>query len=132
MIRHENMIYGTVRECVKEILRMTDENHFMKFPDFDYAVDTPEDLTLDDLEQYGNGIGEIWLTCRDIAEMFDGDTIHLVSAHYGGGGMNCLELDPDYMDECEDSMVRLIENSSEDIGWGVTAADHILIELREN
>ena len=111
MIKYENLIYGTVRECVEELWKLVDlENRV--FPDFDFAAWVAEDLTLEDLERKGWNCGESWYGCKELGGVFDADTLSLFLGHYGGGGVASTELSDD--EEGKDELIRAIIKSTDE------------------
>lgn len=131
MIKYKNLIYGTVRECVDELWKLIDFNHAI-FPNFDFA--TPyEGLTLEDFKDSDSPLdfGESWHGCKDLGLEFDADTISLLFGHYGGGGIQSLELFGD--DEVKEKkwFMRCIASSVEEIGYSrMLPDDYILIEVK--
>lgn len=110
MIKYNNLIYGTVRECVEELWKLIDFNEW-KFPDFDFAACASEGLTLKDLEKHGWHCGESWYGCKELRSVFDSDTFSLFFGYYGGGGVVSLEIYKD-APECKDDLIRAIRNST--------------------
>ena len=97
MIKYNNLIYGTVRECVEELWKLIDFDNWV-FPDFDFAAWVDEDLTLEDLEKKGWNCGESWYGCRELGNVFNSDTFSLFLGHYGGGGIAGIEINDDDSD----------------------------------
>ena len=108
------IIYGTLRECVDELWKMIDFKNGV-FPDFDFAASVceNEDNACDAYDS-----GECWFGCKDIGKAFDCDTISLMIAHYGGGGITSMELTGEYPDEKE-TLMRRIAEATDLCGCGV-------------
>lgn len=114
-INGNDVIYGTVRECVKEVFRRID---FMnaKFPDFDFASWVEEDITQEEIDNAKDiiNLGSSWFGCKDLgSQFFDSDTISVMFGHYGGGGINAVEIIDD--DSFEDFLRALIESTEDSL-----------------
>lgn len=121
------IIYGTLQECTNELFEMIDFDN-ADFPDFDFAASVSEDCENED-DAYEEAEG--WFGVKDLGENFDCDTISLMCAHYGGGGIRALELsyDSDEVDQKNDFM-RMIGESTDEIGYGVLEPnDYTVFEI---
>lgn len=127
MIKYNNLIYGTLNECVNEIWKMIDYDT-LQFPNFDYAALVSEDLTLEDLKRLGNNAGSSWFGVKNMTNVFDSDTISLFTGHYSGGGINSLEIDEYSKPE---DLIDMIIYSTEDMSVEVKADEYVLFELVE-
>lgn len=126
MIKYENLIYGTVRECVEEVWKLIDFKA-MDFPDFDFAAWVSDYSTMGDLEAHGSDYASSWYGVKDLGNEFDSDTISLFFGHYGGGGVESMEIWGDSPED-KDLLIQKICDSTD----GELAEDSpTLFELRE-
>lgn len=115
-INGNNVIYGTLEECVAELFNRIDFR-MSSFPDFDFATYVNDDITQKDMDDATDvcDLGESWYGCKDLGnKFFDSDTISVMFGHYGGGGIRALEL---YDDECMEPFIQtLIDSAYGDLG----------------
>lgn len=94
-IKVNNLIYGTVEECVREIVEMIDWNR-MSIPNFDFCSSPYGDITIEDLESASDGcdLGECWYGCKNVASEFNAerDCLMLLFGHWGGYGSAFAEF----------------------------------------
>lgn len=118
------IIYGTLRECTDKLFKMIDFDN-MQFPDFDFAAVVSEECENAD-EAYEEAEG--WFGVKDFGKNFDCDTISIMCAHYGGGGIRSLELTNE--DDERESFMRMIGESTDEIGHGVLEPnDYTVFEI---
>ena len=127
------IIYGTLRECVDELWKMVflDEK-LPKFPRVDYAASVIENA--DSVEEaYKNAEG--WFGFVEVGGLFNCDTFSLFFAHYGGGGVTAMEIEPAW--ECSEKeskelLMRRIGESTDSCGYGVLEpGDYTVFEIEE-
>lgn len=126
------LIYGTLKECTDKLFKMIDFEN-MIFPDFDFASCVDEDAESPE-DAYESA--ESWFGVKDLGKSFDTDTISLMFAHYGGGGIESMELCylKDYYDEEEPKklFMQKIESSTSVAGIGeLTPDDYTVFEILE-
>lgn len=122
---HENIWYGTLRECIDELYDLIDFEYY-EMPIVNYAASAPEKAK-SAFEAYNESSG--WFGFKDIGNDFDCDTISLLFAHYGGGGIESLEL-TGYDPEAEKKLLmEKIRNSTECCGYSLRPDEYTVFEL---
>lgn len=123
---HENIWYGTLRECVNEFYSLIDFEH-VEMPRVDYAAVVNEYVDTA-YEAYREAIG--WFGFKNVAKEFDCDTITLLFAHYGGGGIKSLELTGEDPETEKKEIMSKITESTDAVGFGrFEADDYTVFEL---
>ena len=125
------LIYGTLRKCTDELFNLIDFEK-MEFPDFDFALIVDEEAKSPE-EAYDTA--ESWFGVKDLGGEFCTDTISLMFAHYGGGGIQSMEIhylhDYNDVDELKDEFMKKITESTDDIGIGkLEPDDYTIFEIR--
>ena len=112
---HENIWYGTLKECVDELYSLIDDVKNGDILHVDYAAIVKEDAKTA-YEAYREA--ESWFGFRNVSNDFDCDTLTLLFGHYGGGGIECLELTGEDPETDKEEIMRAIANSTEALGIG--------------
>ena len=123
---HNNgkIIYGTVEKCVNEVFRRIKFNG-TPFPDFSWAVCVDEEVT-DACDAYESASG--WFGCRDVGGPLDAP-FSIIFNHYGGGGMECIELSEDYLETAKPLFTNKMLDSCDECGYTLRKDDRIVIEF---
>ena len=118
--------YGTLRECVDELWRRINFTE-MKFPDFDFALAQYGETDFE--TAYENA--ECWFGVKDFGKKFDSDTISVMIGHYGGGGVEAMEISGEEGEK--EKLMKKISNAVEDIlGGGISPDDdYVVFEIYE-
>lgn len=116
---HENVFYGTLKECVDELYKLIDFEH-KEIPRVSYSASTTINAETA-YEAYTTAEG--WFGFTDVGDVFDCDTISLMFAHYGGGGIECLELYGEDEELEKELIMQRIGNSTDSCGYGVLEPD---------
>ena len=107
-------IYGTLEECVNEYWKRIDFENGTA-PNVDYAASVLEDcVDCDDALDSAQG----WFGFKNVKEAFDSDDIVFLFGHYGGGGVESLEVTGEYEME-KDLLMRRIGSSTDECGYSV-------------
>lgn len=115
----KTIIYGTLRECVDELWDRMDLAHM---PKVNYAASVCED---EDSAEEAYGSAEGWFGFADLGSEFDSDTVMLLFGHWGGGGIECMELTGD--EEEKEILMERIGSSTDSCGYGVLEPDDITV-----
>ena len=103
MIKTDRCIYGTVKECVTEIVNMIDWDN-MKFPNFDFCC-APYNLTYDNIISVDDpcDLGENWFGCKDASYVFEGEheAFNLLFGYWGGGSNELVNFSVEEKNETE-------------------------------
>lgn len=93
MIKTERFLYGTVEECVREIVSRIDWDNGV-FPEFDFCDEPFDGLSEKEILEcdISGNLGEGWFGCKDISHLFDADTFNLVFGWYSGGQLTVADL----------------------------------------
>lgn len=126
MNKKKTVVYGTLEECVNEYYKRIDFENGTA-PNVDYAASVWEDCE-DVLDAYESAEG--WFGIKDISEEFNSDTVTLLFGHYGGGGVESLELYGDDPETEKEILMQRIGSSTDDCGYGVLEPqDYTVFEL---
>lgn len=134
MIKTNNLIYGTVKECVTEIVNLINWDT-MECPAFDFCASVNDEITFEKLKLVKSGIYSglfsAWYGCRDVSRIFEGEceTISLLFGCYGGGGGELVELMYEERYEIE-SIIKWICNAIDNSTRGeLKESDMTLFEI---
>ena len=123
---HENIWYGTFKECVAELWKVIDFDH-TEMPRVDFAVSVMENASTA-YEAYRNASG--WFGIKNISEEFNADTISLIIARYGGGGIEGLELCGEDEEKEKADLMKRMSWSAGVCGYDlIKANDYTVFEL---
>ena len=120
---HENIYYGTLRECVDELWKHIDFEN-LEMPKVDFAASAMENAK-SAYEAYHNSEG--WFGFQDVGDKFDCDKISLMFAHYGGGGIESLELTGEDEESEKEYLMQRIGSSTDACGYGVLEPDDMTV-----
>ena len=105
------ILYGTLKECVDELWKTMDLAHF---PKVNYAASVMEDEeSVKHAYDYASG----WFGFADLGSEFDSDTVVLLFGHWGGGGVEVMELAGDESEK--EILMQRIGSSTDKCGYGV-------------
>ena len=111
-------IRGTFTECINKLWGLIDAEQ-CSFPDFDIAVNVSDDFK----------DASVWFGCKDLAREFDCNTISVMFAFFGGGGVCAMEIqDGDEYEKKE--FIDMIKNSVDTCGYYLGDDEPVVIELR--
>lgn len=122
---HENIWYGTLKECIDELYGLIDFEH-KTMPRVDYSAYAPEDAKTA-YEAYSAAEG--WFGIVKCENDFDSDGIVLLMGHYGGGGIQAVELTDENPEEEKMLLMRQIRNSADDCGYCLLPHEYTVFEL---
>ena len=119
---HENIWFGTLKECVDEFYSLIDFVH-CEMPRVDFAAIVDGEAKTA-YEAYRTA--ESWFGFKCMSHEFDGDTVALLFGHYGGGGVESLELtgNPEIDKE---AIIDKIANSTDNCGLGQLKTDEYTV-----
>lgn len=121
------VVYGTLKECVNELWKEIDfKTH--KFPRVDYAANVWD--SAENAQEAFDG-AEGWFGFADTSNLFDCDTFTLLFAHYGGGGVESMEMYYGAEEEdLKEMLMQRIGSSTDQCGYGVLEPnDYTVFEI---
>lgn len=118
------IIYDTLENCVNKLWNMIDFENAV-FPDVDFATWVDENANSPE-EAYDTASG--WFGIKDLGKEFDCDTISIMIAHYGGGGIGGMELSG-YENEKE-YLIELIMSLTEKEGCDLKRDEMTVFEIK--
>lgn len=111
---HVDILYGTLKECVDELYGMIDFDYNV-FPEVIYSACTPEDAeTALDANKNASG----WFGIVNCNKEFATDSVVLLFGHFGGGGIESLELTGEDPEKEKEMIMQRIASSTIDCGYG--------------
>lgn len=111
------IIYGTLRECVNEYWKRIEDR-----PKVNYAAEVVEN---EESAEKAYGFASGWFGFTDVSDKFDSDTNVLLFGHWGGGGIECMEITGD--EEEKEILMQKIGASTDSCGYGVLEPDDITV-----
>lgn len=124
------IIYGTLKECVDKLFKRIEFDK--SFPEFNIAVDVIENAP-SIKEAYTTAEG--WFGCKDIGNEFDSDIFELIIFHYGGGGLQSMEIEPydieEDLEDTKENFMKKIGESTDYCDYGVLKpSDYVIFEIK--
>lgn len=117
------LIYGTLRKCVDEVYKLINFDH-LEMPTISYSASTMKNAKTA-YEAYRSAEG--WFGIVNVRGTFDSDAIVMLFGHFGGGGIESLELNGEDEEEEKELIIQKIGSSTDSCGYGVLAPDDITV-----
>lgn len=121
----KTILYGSLCDCTRGLFDLIDWDG--AFPNVDFAAVVDEDAPS---ANAARKTAEGWFGIKDFGKKFDADTFSLMFAHYGGGGVESMELMPpedSERDAFETEFMEHIGASTSAVGYGALGPDDMTV-----